>query len=120
MLVDNLFQYDITHSDEASIEAQVAITADHSIFEGHFPGQPVTPGVMQLQLVNEIINQVNGATMVLQTMGRCKFLAIWNPKEHQQIKVSLKLKSNEAGETVVTASGGVEGTPFFKFSATFK
>lgn len=120
MLIANLFEYTITHSETGKVDALVKINGEHSIFNGHFPGQPVTPGVLQLQLVNELLNTVNETTMVLKTMGRCKFLAIWNPAEHQQIKVDLKLKKNEAGETSVSASGGVEGTPFFKFSATFK
>jgi 3-hydroxyacyl-[acyl-carrier-protein] dehydratase len=37
------------------VKAKIAINKRHRIFDGHFPGLPVVPGVCMLQIVREIM-----------------------------------------------------------------
>mgnify|MGYP000226704251 CR=1 FL=1 len=120
MLVDQLFKYEIISNSEATIEAKVEINADHPLFEGHFPGQPVTPGVLQLQMVKELLEEGLNKSLELSTIGRCRFLAIWNPSEHKEGLVHIQMKAHKDGETSISASGSVNETKFFKFSASYK
>ena len=55
MLLDNFFTIDkITAQDEKTL-IEVLINKDHAVFEGHFPGNPVVPGVFLIQMIREVI-----------------------------------------------------------------
>ena len=58
------------------IKATLIINATHKIFNGHFPGQPVVPGVCMLQMVKEIMEQVIEKKTDLIKSSEIKFLAV--------------------------------------------
>lgn len=49
-----------SESDGTTHTYHVLINAEHPIFAGHFPGQPVVPGVMTLKVVRELAEHVSG------------------------------------------------------------
>lgn len=57
MLIDSLFTIKEIKIAEESILSIVSVDAGHKIFEGHFPGQPVLPGVCQIQLIKELLEK---------------------------------------------------------------
>ena len=57
MLNDNLYRTDSFSYQEEKIEAEISIDVHHKIFEGHFPGQPVLPGVCMIQIVKELVEK---------------------------------------------------------------
>ncbi|MEP7278535.1 MAG: 3-hydroxyacyl-ACP dehydratase, partial [Bacteroidota bacterium] len=50
-----------------NIRAILKINPDHAIFKGHFPGQPVVPGVCMMQIVKELMETGTGRRLRLQT-----------------------------------------------------
>ena len=40
---------------ENSLSILIRLNAKHSIYEGHFPEQPITPGVVQLAIIKELL-----------------------------------------------------------------
>ncbi|MES2629482.1 MAG: 3-hydroxyacyl-ACP dehydratase [Bacteroidota bacterium] len=119
MLINGLFNAHSILREDGKITAAVAIAAGHAIFEGHFPTQPVTPGVLQLQLVKELIAEVIDRNLMLSTIGRCKFLAVWDPRNHPEIEVDINY-TEENGELRASATGAKDETVFFKFSAVYR
>jgi len=78
-------------------EAQVRVLPDPACVEGHFPGDPVVPGVAQLLDVVE--PQVRAAFPdlgVLRRVSRVKFLAALRPGD----TLSLTLRRRRGGGTV--------------------
>ena len=55
MLINDFFQIQNIDSLPNSIEAKIELNASHQIFDGHFPNNPITPGVIQLQIVKELL-----------------------------------------------------------------
>ncbi len=108
----------------------------HHIFDGHFPGNPVTPGVVQMEIVKELLSTSLKKPMSLDTMGTCKFLAILNPNETPDVTVTLNVSNDDEGNTKVSASIVEASTPtplspqettedntptsFFKMNAVYK
>lgn len=119
MLVANLFNVLKKEFDGQRLVASVQINADNRIFEGHFPNNPVAPGVMQVQLVKELMELQFQRELELLTMARCKFLAILNPVKTPEIQVELDVSEDE-GQYKVKASGKSEQEVYFKFFATYK
>ena len=49
-LLDRITRISLT---EATIEAETAIREEDSIFAGHFPGNPLYPGVLQIEMMGQ-------------------------------------------------------------------
>jgi 3-hydroxyacyl-[acyl-carrier-protein] dehydratase len=70
--------------------AILTINADHPIFAGHFPGQPVVPGACQLQIVQELLSQLLDSDYSLVKADQVKFLLPIDPRQYPRIEATLK------------------------------
>ncbi len=109
-----------------TVKVLLEINPAHAIFEGHFPGQPVVPGVCLMQMVKEITEKVLGKETRLVRADQVKFLALLIPAENQTLQMELKFRArenptsiNSERETEVTAQLVNETTVFFKFKGLF-
>jgi 3-hydroxyacyl-[acyl-carrier-protein] dehydratase len=48
------FVDEITQVNELTIEGKYTFRADHDFYKGHFPGNPVTPGVILLEAMCQV------------------------------------------------------------------
>lgn len=95
MLLDNLYKTDSFIAEDGKLSATVRININHKIFEGHFPGQPVLPGVCQIQLVKELLEKALEKELFLSEASQCKFLMMVNPRETQKLEVTIDYKPVE-------------------------
>jgi acyl-coenzyme A synthetase/AMP-(fatty) acid ligase len=76
---------------DADADAAITIGADHPAFNGHFPGQPILPGVVLLSLVMQALARQPsrqarlGATPVIEAV---KFLAPVAPGARLQVQLA--------------------------------
>jgi 3-hydroxyacyl-[acyl-carrier-protein] dehydratase len=107
------------HTEGNSVSAELELNSLHPVFEGHFPGLPVVPGVCQMQMVKEILETVAGVETRLVKADNMKFLAVINPVESPVVQLKLQFEFTDAGYKVVSsiASGAVV---HFKFQGLFR
>lgn len=60
-------------------KVQVTLHSNHTIFRGHFPNNPVTPGVCMLQIIKELTENITQKELMLIKGNNIKFVAIINP-----------------------------------------
>ena len=63
----------------AAVTGQVAIPAESIWFQGHFPGDPLLPGIAQLHLVMEAIQASLNGEIRLAGLKRVRFKRIIRP-----------------------------------------
>lgn len=97
-----------------SYRIAVSLDPGHPIYGGHFPGNPVVPGVCQLRMVTEIISEITGGERKLLEGDNIKFLSMINPLEHPDLTVTCTVKEGTPGILYVTASISDDDTIFFK------
>jgi 3-hydroxyacyl-[acyl-carrier-protein] dehydratase len=112
-------QIDAGSRDDPKESPGLAHFIEHAIFKGHFPGNPVTPGVVQLEILGEVLSDVLDQKVSLKTMGNCKFLAILNPEVNNEIEVKITHSLTEENTYKVAAQFGAEGITFTKIQAEF-
>ncbi len=97
------------------------------VFKAHFPGFPVLPGVLTLKMVVDAINAsqfFSTQTLMVQSIGNAKYLAVVNPQETQEVEISVALKAEKnADELTVfqfkaTVQNGETRFATFSFSCT--
>lgn len=77
-------------SDDASRHTAVLrIPADHPALPGHFPGNPVVPGVVLLDGVIEAAEQWLGRPLQVRGLRQAKFLAPLAPGDEARIVLVL-------------------------------
>jgi len=119
MLLNNFFHTDDLQVDGFDIKATLIINASHQIFEGHFPGHPVVPGVCMMQMIKEIMEQVVQQKTNLVKAHDMKFLALIDPGRNNTIQASLKYSMEEDGSMIVHATLFKDALIHFKFKGQF-
>ena len=102
-----------------SILAAIKIDSKHSIFDGHFPNNPVTPGVVEMEIVKEIVSEAIQKTIKMSKMSNCKFLAILNPDNYAEVNVKIEIIENEENRIRISGQIFDQNTVFLKISAEY-
>lgn len=80
---------------ESTAKTSVKITEDNQWFAGHFPDNPILPGIAQLQHVIELISKQCDADLQLTGFSRVKFRKIIKPGDLLKIEVTATDKKNQ-------------------------
>jgi 3-hydroxymyristoyl/3-hydroxydecanoyl-(acyl carrier protein) dehydratase len=82
------------------IEAIADVPADSPWFSGHFPGEPIFPGIALIYMAEQAIIHdalAKGEQVQLHTLKRVRFIQPVRPGE----TLSLNIVSKEAGEEIL-------------------
>ncbi|HTS45120.1 MAG TPA: hypothetical protein VMH01_12040 [Puia sp.] len=107
------------HSSDNTIQAELELNPLHRIFEGHFPGQPVVPGVCMMQMIKELLEMILKEKTRLIKADSAKFLSMIDPRVNKIVQSEIKYLSTGNCEIEVSASLFSESTTFFKYKAIF-
>ena len=69
--------------------APVTLNPAHPIFSGHFPGQPVLPGVCMLEMVKEILEELLQQQLRISKGPQIKFLSMIIPEKDPDFTIEL-------------------------------
>ncbi|WP_026450845.1 3-hydroxyacyl-ACP dehydratase [Aequorivita capsosiphonis] len=119
MLIEGLYKVTTTENTETGISAQVHLNKYHSIFKGHFPGNPVMPGVCMIQIIKELTEEATAKNLFLSVSSNIKFMAIINPEVNPDLKLVIDI-TEESGEVKVKNVTSFEEIVALKLNATFK
>ncbi|PWT73250.1 MAG: 3-hydroxyacyl-ACP dehydratase [Bacteroidetes bacterium] len=120
LLEGNFFTIEKMVVGEGLIQAVLRINPGHPIFEGHFPGQPVVPGVCMIEIIKELIERATSNKTRLVKSEFAKFLAMIDPRRTQMIQAEIKFNVAVTGEMDIVSTLFEEGTTFLKFKGSFK
>jgi glycosyltransferase involved in cell wall biosynthesis/3-hydroxymyristoyl/3-hydroxydecanoyl-(acyl carrier protein) dehydratase len=95
---------------------EVELDPGHEVFAGHFPGNPVLPGVCSLSIVRECASRVAGESLCYVAVRESKFLGVISPS--MKLRVEVSLAENEEGGLALTASISNEEQVMVKVRAT--
>jgi 3-hydroxyacyl-[acyl-carrier-protein] dehydratase len=106
-------------SGASTVKATIAINKAHKIFQGHFPGLPVVPGVCMLQMVKEIMEVNVGRELMIRAADNMKFLSVINPDQNSQVEALVNY-TQEADRLSINATLFAGTVTFFKLKATLE
>lgn len=118
MLKGSFFSIENQNSEDNVHSFELKIHKDHQIFEGHFPGQPIAPGVCLAQMIKELCETQLNQKLKLISARNLKFMAVLNPTENEKVKIEIKILPNE-DHFIVRASCFNEEKTFFKIDASY-
>lgn len=107
-------------ADNAVYALSLRPDVNHVIYQAHFPGSPVTPGVCIIKVIGEIIEKHLMKTIELQEVKNLKFIVPVVPTQDKEIDVLFS--QLEIVDDVIRARGTIEKgkTIYTKFSTLWK
>jgi 3-hydroxyacyl-[acyl-carrier-protein] dehydratase len=72
-------------SDPRVLSVGVRVPADSPWFSGHFPGEPILPGIAQLGMVFDAIARAGDRKPTIKSISRVRFKRAIRPDDHLKI-----------------------------------
>lgn len=76
---------EINRSKENEISTDIHIPSDSPWFDGHFPGEPILPGVAQIGMVFDAIRKAHNQDLIISGVRRVRFKRMIRPDDRLKI-----------------------------------
>ena len=111
-------------SEEKTTDSKYVITIlvneKHEVFKGHFPGNPIMPGVCMIQIIKELTEKITQNTLMIQTLTNVKFMALINPEVTPELRLELDITITEDDLVKVKNTTYFNDTTALKLSNVYK
>lgn len=98
----------------------ILINEKHEVFKGHFPGNPIMPGVCMIQIIKELTEKITHETLMIQTLSNVKFMALINPESTPELRLELDIATTEDNLVKVKNTTYFNDTVALKLSNVYK
>ncbi len=93
MLIKNFYTINDLTFNGSGIDATIKLNPNHEVYLGHFPEQPVVPGVIQLQIAKELLEEVMQAKLFMNNITQVKYLIPITPNKNPELAFSILNKA---------------------------
>ena len=101
-------------------KVDISLDPAHDIFKGHFPGNPILPGVCQVEIVRELAEIILEKKLMLTQASQIKYMNLINPLSDPLLQVHFKITGNGAQEFDVSVELGSAEKVFMKMKGRMK
>ena len=95
------------------------LNKDHDVFKGHFPGNPVTPGVCMMQIIKELTQQAVNTPLIMISASNIKFMALINPEINPLLRLELDIVTADDATVKVKNTSYFDETVALKLSCIY-
>lgn len=121
MLKGSLYTFNqVSQPERGRYIVNVTLNTEHEIFKGHFPQQPILPGVCLLEMLKDIITQETGESYFLTEGANIKYIKLVDPTVDTQLKFDITTKDAPNGLAVTASTFLESGEANFKFKGQFE
>ena len=121
MLIQDLYKVEqLNKLSEKDYKVYVRLNKNSEVFKGHFPGNPVMPGVCMMQMIKELTERILDCKLFMTQSSNVKFMALINPEVTPLLMLSLEITTTEQDVIKVKNQTMLEDTVALKLSSTYK
>lgn len=117
-LLNNLYEIIGKDASEGAFTYEVKFNPDCFIYQSHFPGNPITPGVCLIQITSEMLELEYHHTYELSLLKSIKFKKVVKPDETLSFVFTDMVQDNDLFKVNVSVEN--EEAQFAKMSLLFK
>lgn len=119
MILKDFYRIIEKSAEKNIVSATILINPEHNIFDGHFPEQSVVPGVVQLQIIKELMELHLGEKLMINKVTQVKYLIPIIPDKDVELIVKISIKKIEGQVIKIDATIGVLDSLFTKVKLNF-
>ncbi len=110
MLKNKLYRIDAQHYAPERLDVDLHLCLSHEIFDGHFPDQPILPGVCTLQICKELLADFIKKPISITAFQSIKYTKLIDPRAtptlHISMTVSEWINNQQRIQAVVMTKAG--------------
>ncbi len=91
----------ITRSNGLNAVFHIALCPDCEVYRGHFPGNPVSPGVCNIQTIKECAERLTGRQLQIGSIRRCRLPSVVTPATCPELDVEINLTPVGTGYGII-------------------
>ena len=110
----------LCESSSYKLSVLIQLNPSHEIFKGHFPGNPILPGVCIVQILKEILMYQLNNKLILSDASSIKYLSFINPEVNSMIIFDVEFKEMKNDIICCNAFLNFESVIFCRFKGNFK
>jgi 3-hydroxyacyl-[acyl-carrier-protein] dehydratase len=118
MPLNDFFSYSLERHDAGIITGKVTINGSHPLFKGHFPSQPVTPGVVLIEIFRQVLSSTLNKNFMLREAREIKFLVAVIPTDITELVLTIEYTISQKLTTASCILSG-NGQVFTKLKGDF-
>ena len=119
MKLKSIYRIKSIKSDKNEITVSISFNKEHEVFTGHFPGNPVVPGVVQVQILKDLMESELKSKIFLNKTKTIKYLNVIIPGKHKVVEFEISYKQISEKDYSVKCIVKSETMTFMKFSGSF-
>lgn len=104
MLLNSYFTINEEIKNESGSDFRIALNPQHEVYQGHFPGDPICPGVCSIQTIRECAEVALGAKLTISAVSQCRFSELLTPAKNINLFLKLALEKGADDSYKVVAS----------------
>ncbi|MBQ6155957.1 MAG: beta-hydroxyacyl-ACP dehydratase [Bacteroidales bacterium] len=116
MLQNDLY----TIIETAGNTVKIKLLPESAIYQGHFPGNPITPGVCQVGIVEELLRTCFGKKVTLREIKNLKFIEVLRPEPSVNTAFVFEKMEDAGNQLSIRGKLTVEERIVTKFSLVFE
>ena len=97
MLIPDYYTILNRRSEDDAEVFDIALRSDSKVYEGHFPGTPVSPGVCNIQLLKECAEAAVGRPLLLNYVRQCRLTTLVTPQQFPKVEARISTEPMEGG-----------------------
>ena len=99
---------------------KIRLLPSSAIYQGHFPGSPVTPGVCQVGMIAELLGTCFGKNVTLREIKNLKFIKVLRPEPSVNTAFVFEKMEDAGNQLSIRGKLTVEERIVTKFSLVFE
>lgn len=118
MLLQDFFKIINADIAENAALVEVELNPQHAVFQGHFPGYPITPGVCVTQIAVDLFSHIQQREFGMTKAKSIKFIHIIKPEENPRVHYQLNWEQVDGQQYQLKVVAYHNDTTFAKISIT--
>jgi 3-hydroxyacyl-[acyl-carrier-protein] dehydratase len=110
----------LENPSDSKFIAKIKVNENHEVFKGHFPGNPIMPGVCMMQIIKELTEKITDSTLFMQSLSNVKFMSLINPFVSSELLLEIDLNITEDGKIKVKNSTFFNDTLALKLVSVYR
>ncbi len=104
MLLGNYYRVDSIRKEDGESIFDISLVPECPVYDGHFPGDPVSPGVCNIQMIKECAESIVGMHLMLEELVQCRLTSVVSPMTCPRISVYISLSEGSDAGFILKAS----------------
>ena len=119
MLQGTLYNIIETIRTDSGCKCWLKLHSECNIYQGHFPNNPITPGVIMIAIAREIIELQLNNSLELIAAPSIKYISVLSPIQHPEIEYNIEysFEESQCKAKVVISNNDVQ---FTRMTLVFK